>query len=292
MTTIEIPTIDDSVEGFELLFVVVKQFEQSQMQVRLDFSKCKFLMQNAVAVLGGLASLAKDRGGSCVFLWDTLPTDVQRSLGRNGFMPFFGQPTVKVAGRTAVPFRQDLASAKKNEIIHYLTNDWIGKGRVNLSEALKNAIVGKTWEIYANAFDHTHSPIGIFSCGQHYPKKKTLKLSVVDFGVGIPFNVRRFTNQPQMSAAQALQWAFRRGNSTKLQDGIARGLGLDLLREFVKLNKGKLEIYSHEGHVCIDETQRFASRKETFSGTIVNITFSCDESFYRLASEATTKLVF
>jgi len=65
------------------------------------------------------------------------------------------------------------------------------------------------------------------------------------------------------------------------------------LKAFVKLNKGKLEIFSHEGYALIDENQEiYLNREAFFEGTLVNITFRCDESYYRLTSEATNDTLF
>lgn len=83
-----------------------------------------------------------------------------------------------------------------------------------------------------------------------------------------------------------LKWAFQRGTTTK-PNGTSRGMGLDLLKEFVKINKGKLEIFSHEGYAIIDsKREEFLNRSTFFEGTLANITFICDESYYHLASEA------
>ncbi len=96
-----------------------------------------------------------------------------------------------------------------------------------------------------------------------------------------------------MTGAEAMQWAFQKGNSTLGKpEGIARGLGLDLLRDFVKVNNGTLQIFSHDGEAMITDTQNFTSRTSIFPGTLANITFSCDESFYRFASEASGKPLF
>ena len=118
----------------------------------------------------------------------------------------------------------------------------------------------------------------------------------MDFGVGIPSNVRFFfKDDPRaqfFSAANCIKWAFLRGTTTK-PNGTSRGMGLDLLKEFVKINKGKLEIFSHEGYALIDETQEiFMNRQTFFEGTLVNISFRCDESYYRFASEVPEEPLF
>jgi len=184
----------------------------------------------------------------------------------------------------------------KIALVDYLKTHWLGHGWVHVSERLRDEIVGRVWEIYANAFEHGQSPIGIFSCGQHYPKQHELKLTVVDFGVGIPSNVRMFfkhdARAQSLSAASCLKWAFQRGTTTK-PNGTSRGMGLDLLKEFVKLNKGKIEIFSHEGYAIIDsKREEFLNRSTFFEGTLINITFIRDESYYHLASEVLEEPLF
>ena len=67
---------------------------------------------------------------------------------------------------------------------------------------------------------------------------------------------------------------------------------LDLLKEFVKINKEKLEIFSHEGYALIDETQEIFMNRRTFEGTLVNISFRCDKSYYHFASEVPEEPLF
>lgn len=64
---------------------------------------------------------------------------------------------------------------------------------------------------------------------------------------------------------------------------ITGGIGLDILKQFVKLNGGKLEIFSHNGYAIIDQcNESYQVKKTFFKGTLVNITLKCDESYYCL----------
>jgi hypothetical protein len=291
MELVHIPTLTDSRDDFEILFGIARRVSVFyEKDIILDFSNCESLMQNAVSVIGGLVKLAENHGNQIDIAWPTVRKSVARDLARNGLMQFLGKPAAKIR-TTAVPFRHDIRLVE-DDLVSYLYDSWIGTGRVNLSDALKGAIVGKACEIYINAFDHGHSPVGVFTSGEHYSAKKLLKLCVVDFGIGIPDNVRGHLKDPKKSGAESMQWAFKKGNSTKKNERIARGLGLDILREFVKVNNGIMEIYSHDGQAIIDRAENFSSRAAIFPGTLVNITVSCDESFYRFASEATGKPLF
>ncbi len=181
-------------------------------------------------------------------------------------------------------------------VFDFLKSQWLGRGWAHVSAALRDAIAGMVWEIYANAFEHARSPVGIFSCGQHFPSSQELKLTVVDFGFGIPYNVRSFFKKCRKAgafdAANCLKWVFQSGTTTN-PVGTGRGMGLDLLKEFVKINHGRLEIFSHNEYGLIDEYQEvFIDRDTYFRGALFNITFRCDESYYQFAHDKMDEPLF
>jgi len=290
---LQIPTINDGPGDFAVLFDVWRQVNDYSLKVEFDFSKCRFLRPNAVAFLGGLARLVQSRGGSVTFDWSTLPErgPVITNLCQNGFAGTFGHDTTGWSGHS-IPYRED-RTIDVGGIMDYLTLSWIGRGWVHVSERLRDAIVGTMWEIYNNAFEHSGTQVGVFSCGQHFWKKNDLILTVVDFGNGIPSNVRSFFRKyvapelvSQLSGAGCMKWAFERGNSTCVGD-VARGLGLDLLKEFVRINQGKLEVYSNESYAIIDKDgEHYDDLGISFEGTVVHITLRCDENLYRFRDEA------
>lgn len=229
--------------------------------------------------------------GKIVFDWTTCTNSwVMTNLCQNGFAGNFGFLSSTWDGNS-IPYRED-SSMDMNGIMDYLTFNWIGKGWVHVSARLRDAIAGKMWEIYNNAFEHSGTQIGVFSCGQHFWRQNDLILSVVDFGRGISANVRAFLRQhadenlvSRLSGAACLKWAFEGGNSTCMGT-VARGLGLDLLRKFILINQGKLEIYSNEGYVIIDNNgERYENRGISFEGTMVHITLRCDENLYSFRNE-------
>lgn len=283
METIYIPTINDYLGDFKKLFVLWNQVQGNGRNLKFEFSQCNFLRQNAVAFLGGLAKLVEHRRGSVQFAWDSLQSDILANLEKNDFLKTFGN-CIGTSPGNSIPYRQDMEQ-DNSELVDYLKSKWLGRGWLHVSPHLRNAIVNRVWEIYANAFEHAESPIGIFSCGQHYPNKHELALTVVDFGVGIPSNVRKFIGNPVIPAANTLEWAFQSGASTK-SNGLWRGVGLDLLKKFVKLNDGRMLLFSHEGYAKITKNEEsYRNHSAFFQGTLVNITLRCDEKYYRFTDE-------
>lgn len=290
--TIFIPTLNDGRADFQFLFDLCNRLNDSFENVLLDFSRCSFLRPNALTILGGLTRLLEYQCGNVVYDWDSIKNQaVLAILMQNGFAEKFGLSSHPWDG-SSIPYREDLTQ-DMNEILDYLNDHWLGKGWVKLTHALRDIIIGKKWEIYNNAFEHSASPVGVFSCGQHFPNQNDLVLSVVDFGVGIPTSVRSFFKTfvasetvDRISDAECLKWAFRKGNTTKCD--IARGLGLDFLKSFIAVNHGKLEVYSNAGYVIVDDSgERHQNCPVSFPGTVVHITLRCDENIYTLSSEQT-----
>ncbi|GMA59762.1 hypothetical protein NZD89_09445 [Alicyclobacillus fastidiosus] len=290
MIVFNVPTIPhDHIRGFYELFdiqqKIIQAMSNGQRNIHLDFSKCRFLPHYAVTVLGGLARYTEHNGCHLQFRWSTVNKRVLTNLLQNGFAGMFGYGTGPWEGNS-IPYREDRIS-NEAAIITYLREDWLGRGWLQISEKLSNAIVGKVWEIYTNTFEHGASPIGTISCGQHYPKLHELHLTVVDFGVGIPTSVRNFHERNSISGAKALQWAFQLGASTKMEDeGGPRGLGLGILKDFIRINKGSLQVFSQDGYARIgNHPDIFEQSKVPFQGSLVDISLTCDESYYVLASE-------
>lgn len=100
-------------------------------------------------------------------------------------------------------------------------------------------------EVFSNVFRHAKSPIGGVALGQLYPNMRNFQICICDLGVGI---VRRVQNAGHglESPLHAIRWALKPGNST-WQGNEPPGLGLHLLREFVKVNGGVFRIYANSG---------------------------------------------
>jgi hypothetical protein len=95
-----------------------------------------------------------------------------------------------------------------------------------------------------------------------------------------------------MLASNTLKWAFQPGTTTREED-VCGGMGLDVLKAFVKTNQGKLEIYSYEGYALIDQSvEQYSESRVSFEGTLANISLRCDEACYQLASECDSGPLF
>lgn len=284
--TLYISKIGDTSYDFVKLFELrntIEQLPQTCFNIKVDFHYCEFLGHCGVAFLGGLFRLITARGGYVTLDWNTLSPKIHTNLAQNGFLLDFGYDCKPWNGNS-IPYRNDFQQ-DLTSITNYLKYNWLGKGWVNISPRLQNVITGQVLEIYLNAFEHSQSDVGVFTCGQHYPNRGILHLTVIDFGIGIPTSVRSLPQNLNKTTTEALQWAFAPGNSTK-QGSVACGAGLDLLQDFITKNHGELTIFSNDGYVNVSDNIMYENRCTSFRGTLIDIALKCDESYYCLASEA------
>ncbi|TAG65351.1 MAG: hypothetical protein EAZ25_16335 [Oscillatoriales cyanobacterium] len=74
--TLNIPTINDNLNDFDNLFQLLEQLNEDCSEVIIDFSKCFFLRQNAVAFLGGLIRLIQSRSIKLNINWDSIHKNI------------------------------------------------------------------------------------------------------------------------------------------------------------------------------------------------------------------------
>ena len=129
--------------------------------------------------------------------------------------------------------------------------------------------------------------LGIFACGQFFPNGQRLDFSVADLGIGMCANIREETGLA-LTPEAAIAWAVEGTNTTRRrQDGRPGGLGLKIIRDFIRLNGGSIQIASDAGYWKAqgdrEETLRF---ERPFPGTVVNIEINtADTHSYRLSTE-------
>lgn len=161
---------------------------------------------------------------------------------------------------------------------------WIA-AKVGMSEASFASIKLCMEEIFNNIIDHSGEKVGcVFA--QHYPKKNQVMLSITDFGVGIPVNVRKV--KPDLSDSEAIAQAAIEGFTTK-STVRNQGAGLDILTRYVVVkNRGSIHVHSlKESFQCIHAASgarpMHREVKSSYPGTLVQITFNTD--FLELIAE-------
>lgn len=201
-------------------------------------------------------------------------------------------PSLMDTNQTTLPFKIFKLHAGE-QFYDYLDSYMNGRGIPTMSDALTKRFLQSLFEIFLNAAIHSQSQYGIFACGQFFPQKHRLDFTIADAGIGIRENVRRYTGKKKISSCAAINWALIEGNTTKTgnQPG---GLGLKLLKDFIRMNKGKLQIVSRFGYYEFSVNRDYVEKmNHDFPGTCVNIEINTeDASSYCLKSELNSDDIF
>lgn len=153
-----------------------------------------------------------------------------------------------------------------------------------LSPKANKGIVKNLWEIVNNGLIHSRSLRGVSVAGQFYPAMNYFEVAFYDSGVGIPALVRNFKKwESDTPDSDCIQWALKKGNTTSPPGGS----GLHLLRQFLKLNCGSIQIVSGDGFYAQygGEKGDFQTLRNAIAGTLVNIRVLYDENMYKIAGE-------
>lgn len=154
----------------------------------------------------------------------------------------------------------------------------------SLSPKANKGIVKNVWEIVNNGLVHSGSVRGVSVAGQFYPAMNYFEVAFYDSGVGIPALVREFKEwKTSVPDSYCIKWAIKKGNTTSPPGGS----GLHLLMQFLKLNRGSIQIVSGDGFYARygGEKPEFHTIRNPIAGTLVNIRVLYDDNIYKMAGE-------
>lgn len=197
---------------------------------------------------------------------------VKDMLSRNGFLSHYGGEKIPDSLGTAISYRRFDVEDDRH-FSNYIESEFSHRSELPaMSPWVAKKFHESIFEIFSNAVLHSRTELGIFSCGQFFPKHERLNLTLADLGVGIFQNVKAHTGQ-HLSSEEAIVWATEASNTTKPRcDGVPGGLGLKLLREFISLNRGCIQIVSDDGYWQQEKKDvSTATLSCPFPGTVVSV---------------------
>lgn len=257
-------------------------------EITLDFSDTEWFNGNLCAVLGAINTGIEERKCSirCINISDSIKT----VFAENKFLfdsNYNNELTYKESANHFSKFNPTDEKAFAEYVEQLLSAPYLP----SMSELLKKKICRSILEIFNNAKNHGRSR-WVFSCGQYYPQSQKLDFTVVDLGHTIRKNVREYLNN-KITAKKAIEWAVYKGNTTRTGP-VPGGLGFSLIRDFLKLNKGTIEIISSNGFWQEKNDSIFTNDfAKNFVGTIVNIEFNLnDDKSYILTEEVNSESMF
>ena len=290
MYKLEIPhTLKTNQDGYEYLAGMMTKIlanKDNDGNVFVDFSPCDEIDGNLSAVIGAILDRVLP---SLQHIYVAPPQNksVKRILGRNNFLRMWSSETGFEEGENYVEYNRFKSDVSASAFKSYIQEGLIKKQRFpKHTDLAGEKITESIYEIYANAVMHGKTEY-VHSCGEYMNERHVLEMTIVDCGQTIPGNVKEYlsrTTQKEIDDCEAIEWAFVSGNTTKTQTG---GLGLAIIKDFIELNQGSIQVVSGRGF--IEYKGNYVERyllKTPFLGTIVNMKFNFDDNKkYSLKSE-------
>lgn len=281
--------INNTYESYQSIIQFYETYKNELFgEISLEISN--FFAANMSAALG--AVLDKFTANLNQINIDIKNKPVEIILQKNDFLTYYGKQSTTDTNRTTIKF-QKLKPTDGKYFKSYVIKELIQEHNSDLprmSIGVKEKIVEAIYEIFVNAQIHSDTKY-IYTCGQFFPNKNQIEFTIVDTGIGFREKInRRF--QSNLSATKAIKWAVEDMKTTK--QGISGGIGLAILREFVKENKGKMQIISNEGFYQFDgQDEVLKEFTGEFPGTIVNLQFKTnDNNNYSLKGEININNIF
>lgn len=278
--------------GYEFLCDLYNDMHSVEKEeIVIDFEKCRLFDANLSSVLGSIFD-KRQKEGCSIFLKAPQSPGVRRVLSRNKFFQAFDLNTEN-EDRENYIYYNSFGISDTQAFKEYVDKELIQKQLFpKCSDKAKVKILESIYEIFANAVSHGGCD-RVYSCGEvHTRKNRTmLDMTFVNLGLSVVDNVNDYMNRkglPVFSSCKALDWAFVEGHTTKQETG---GLGLYILKQFVGLNEGTIQMISGDAMLEIDGDCHSETKLDKwFPGTIVTVEFNCnDDKTYLTTDELIDK---
>jgi hypothetical protein len=288
---IRLPEIRHNQEGFETLVRLRSKTKDCLFDdIEIDMALTSWFDADMCAPFGAILYKLSDNMNTVKLV--NVPSAITRILSKNGFLSHYGRDRLPDTWGTTIPYRRFEAKDDRY-FASYVEEEFVRRSEMpKMSVGLLKKFRESVFEIFSNAVIHSQTKLGIFSCGQYFPKRNRLDFAVADLGIGIRKNVLDNAGL-DLRATEAISWATVDRNTTK-RGRIPGGLGLKLLREFISLNGGRIQIVSDSGYWALDQGRVLSSElKYRFPGTVVSIEIdAADKRSYKLSSEVSEKDIF
>jgi hypothetical protein len=273
--------------GFYKLLLIFNEIKDVKDDtINIDFGNCEWFEANLCAVMGAICYYISSNRNKIEL--HNLSPDIDKIFKKNEFLRILrNEPTLFDIHKTTVKYRR-FESRDHIQFAKYLDTELFARQDIpQMSVMLQKKINESIYEIFENAVTHGDCD-NIFSCGQCYPQFTPPKLdfTIVDLGRTIKLNVNEYLDD-SLTGVEAIKWAVKEMNTTK-KGHTPGGLGLKLIREFLQINKGIIQIVSADGYWQQGNINSIFVREYSinFPGTIVNLEFNIDaKNYYYLSNE-------
>jgi len=275
-----------SIDGYVELLKLSKQMLEHDGDIVLNYENTTWIAANFFAVIGSII----DHHELKFYKVDqiNIGEKILEVCEKNGFLPKRRYDIYD----TTIKYQTFSKNERKLFSEHILTNLYGKESFPKMSKLLEKQMSVRLEEIVNNAYTHGSTDT-IYTCGQYFPSQRnqSLVFTIVDLGRTIKANVSELFSlhmheRINVNGAVAIDWATEDGHTTKT-GATPGGLGLGLIRNFMKTNEGKIIIVSEDGYWEESKGEKFYKELNySFPGTIVTLEFKVkDNQFYYLKSE-------
>ncbi len=280
--------ITSSIESFEELFEFrTRVLKSKEKNITISFEKVSYFEPSLCTILGAILEDFEHNNKQLSYDESLLKlAELDSVFIRNSFIPRFFDKEYKdylTDKESEIPYKK-FNTDESNKYDKFIREEILNKPNFpSHSKKLGEKIKENIFELFENAKTHGKCDF-IHTCG-HF-KDNYLSVAIVDLGTSIINNVKEHLNNTNITPSICIDWAMQRGNTTKKGD-IPGGLGLNIIFEFIELNKGRVQILSSNGYWEFKQGKKqMIDLKHKFKGTIVILDFNLtDPNSYILKSE-------
>lgn len=259
--------------------------------ITVCFENTKVFEANLSAILRAVNDTGRDKNK--IISLENIKGEIRDVFIQNNFIKGSNEELDSTHKGLIIPFMK-FTPYKDIEFMEYVKNELLSKPDFpQHSVMLGKKINTSIFELFENARTHGNCKY-IYTCGQIIQDEDITRLdfTIVDMGKTIKTNVNEYLNE-NLSGKDAIEWALASGHTTKTGN-VSGGLGLDIIFEFIKLNKGRIQIVSSDGFWEYYNNRNVTKTFETpFNGTIANIEVNLnDKKRYKLKEEISLKDIF
>lgn len=275
---------------FESYQNLINFYQKNKEISNIHFGIRDFFAANMSAVLGAILDKFTSNLNNIHF--EYLSPQIETILLKNDFLTYYGKERILDTNRTTIKY-QKLKPTDGKYFKNYIIEELIDGHATDLpkmSQGVKEKMIETIYEIFLNAKTHSETEF-IYTCGQFFPNKNKIEFTIVDIGIGFKNKINQRFGKI-LTACQAIKWAIQDKHTTK--EEVSGGIGLAVLKEFIHMNKGKMQIISNDGFYQYDCDGEISKHFDAeFPGTIVNLQFRTDDdSNYLLKKEIDNNDIF
>lgn len=288
MSVTSLSNIHNDLNGYNQLLELYNEYKDEILEeIQIELSV--WFDANLCAVLGGILDKILNDGLNSIE-FQSISTSIQTILQKNSFLAHYGFDNLYDTYHTTIKYLK-LKPTDSRYFSDYVHKDLLNRNELpTMSKAVHEKVAESIHEMFVNATIHSETKF-VYTCGQFFPRDHNLIFTIVDTGIGFSKRIEQNLGL-NINSCDAIKWAMIEGHTTK--QNVPGGIGLALLKEFILINKGRIQIISGNGFYQLsDGVENIYELDNYFDGSVISMTFKTDDNTsYMLANEIDVSDIF